>query len=172
MYLSSLMRLAVIGVSMALSPLVAGAGELIGRDRLIGELVPITGDDPVRKVDLSIQFAVNSSVLSGRDRAQLNELAAAMNAPELEASVFEVNGHTDARGSARHNQALSEARALAVGRYLRDVGGVAADRLIMQGFGEERPKNAFSPEAAENRRVEIINVTPPRAGSAAGAITD
>ncbi len=55
-------------------------------------------------------------------------------------------------------QALTEARALAVGRWLI-AQGVACDRLIAVGFGDNKPvaDNATAEGRAANRRVEFQN---------------
>ncbi|MFZ5562531.1 MAG: OmpA family protein [Thermodesulfobacteriota bacterium] len=69
---------------------------------------------------------------------------------------LEVQGHTDSRGSAAFNQALSEQRAGAVVRYFVSKG-IAADRLVAKGFGPSQPvATNDTPEGrAENRRVEL-----------------
>ena len=64
-------------------------------------------------------------------------------------------GHTDAKGSAGYNKALSDRRAAAVRRYLVE-HGVATTRLRAVGKGESQLLNAEDPEGAENRRVEIL----------------
>ena len=69
---------------------------------------------------------------------------------------FEVASHTDDRGDAAVNQALSQRRAEAVVRYL--VGsGVPADQLRAVGYGETQPvaDNATETGRAANRRVEF-----------------
>lgn len=68
-----------------------------------------------------------------------------------------IEGHTDASGSAAHNQTLSEQRAAAVKAYL--VGkGIDAARLNTAGFGASRPVAANASELgrAQNRRVELV----------------
>ena len=81
-------------------------------------------------------------------------LAKALASPQLESRSFTVVGHTDAKGSAGYNKALSDRRAAAVRRYLVN-NGVAASRLRAIGKGESQLLNANDPEAGENRRVEI-----------------
>lgn len=68
-----------------------------------------------------------------------------------------VEGHTDATGTAAHNQTLSGQRAQSVRDYL--VGkGVAAARLSAVGFGQSKPvaDNATELGRAQNRRVELV----------------
>jgi outer membrane protein OmpA-like peptidoglycan-associated protein len=67
-----------------------------------------------------------------------------------------IEGHTDVRGDAAYNQALSERRAAAVRAWL--VGhGVDAARISATGAGESRPVRTGTTEADHraNRRVEI-----------------
>lgn len=62
-----------------------------------------------------------------------------------------VDGHTDAQGDASYNKNLSELRANYVKKLLVK-SGVSEDRIITQGFGEEKPISKKNPE---NRRVEF-----------------
>ena len=75
----------------------------------------------------------------------------------------EVAGHTDSRGDAKYNQALSERRAKAVYDYLVE-NGIDKARLIGPvGFGEmcplvpnQKPDGSDDPEGrAKNRRTEL-----------------
>ncbi len=52
--------------------------------------------------------------------------------------VVEINAHTDARGSDKYNQKLSERRAQSCVTYLISKG-IDRDRLIPRGFGESSP---------------------------------
>lgn len=56
------------------------------------------------------------------------------------------------------NQALSEARAKSVAEHLINVNGVSADRLSMEGFGEELHYNNEINDSMErlNRRVDFF----------------
>jgi outer membrane protein OmpA-like peptidoglycan-associated protein len=119
-------------------------------------LVPITGDDGDRGVDLDIRFGVNLAKLTDAARRQLSELGRALKSEKLAGARFEINGHTDASGNAAHNKALSLKRAIAVRDFLVKIHSVKSTRLVPHGYGEERLKNALEPNAAENRRVEII----------------
>lgn len=67
-----------------------------------------------------------------------------------------VAGHTDERGSDEYNLALGMRRAAAAKRYLVGLG-IAESRIAVVSFGEERPLNAESTEAAwaQNRRDEF-----------------
>lgn len=67
-----------------------------------------------------------------------------------------VEGHCDERGTDEYNLALGERRALAVRRYLIALG-VASDRVHTISYGEEKPADPGSSEAAwaKNRRAEF-----------------
>lgn len=69
-----------------------------------------------------------------------------------------LEGHADERGTREYNLALGERRSQAVERYLQ-VQGVAANQLEIISYGEERPVNTGTSEAAysDNRRVEMKN---------------
>jgi chemotaxis protein MotB len=76
--------------------------------------------------------------------------------------IIRVDGHTDnvplsGEGEFRDNWELSQARALAVVRYMQDALGFPPERMAATGFGEYRPVAAGdSPEArAQNRRIEL-----------------
>lgn len=76
--------------------------------------------------------------------------------------IIRVDGHTDSTrlsGTGRYsdNWELSQARALAVVRYMTDELGFPADRLAATGFADTRPvMTGNSPEAlAANRRIEM-----------------
>jgi chemotaxis protein MotB len=76
--------------------------------------------------------------------------------------IIRVDGHTDAKplsgtGAFKDNWELSQARALAVVRYMTNVLGFPPNRLAAAGFGEFQPvAQGDSPDAlAQNRRIEL-----------------
>lgn len=107
---------------------------------------------PVAAFDLVVKFKYNSDVLEPEARLNLDEFAKALKNPQLSASSFLVEGHTDASGTADYNLNLSERRAKAVVRYLSE-RGVDTAKLVARGYGQTKPLVAdkFS---ADNRRVE------------------
>jgi len=141
------------------------AADVVGRDRLIGKLIPITGD-PSRSVDLRVEFAVNSADLTDQSIAQLNELGAALASPELHGLDVGIYGHTDASGPADYNQKLSERRAQAVATFLVEHFGIEESRLEVRGYGEERLLDTLDPTSSKHRRVEIVTSRPVRADPA------
>jgi outer membrane protein OmpA-like peptidoglycan-associated protein len=111
------------------------------------------------KIDLEIYFEYNSAVISPKAEPQLRELGTALNAEALKSAVVVLGGHTDAKGSDQYNQGLSQRRAEAVKTYLTQKLKVSADNLTTAGYGKRDLKNQSDPFAAENRRVEIVNMS-------------
>ncbi|HEY7519722.1 MAG TPA: peptidoglycan-associated lipoprotein Pal [Methylomirabilota bacterium] len=68
-----------------------------------------------------------------------------------------IEGHCDARGTNEYNVALGERRAKAAMNYLV-AQGVAASRITIVSYGEERPQCTQSDEAcwSKNRRAHFL----------------
>lgn len=137
----------------------------------------VDGDGVANEADLcssslaGAEVAVNGCVYSGvindvnfsTNSASLTPAAtAALDAAIVEYSTnpslkIVVQAHTDNRGDARNNMALSRLRAETVVRYLTDVGGVNLGRMSAVGFGESKPiaSNQTAEGRFVNRRVEI-----------------
>jgi peptidoglycan-associated lipoprotein len=101
-----------------------------------------------------IFFALDQSTLSTEARATLD---AKLPLLRTNANVrIRIAGHTDERGSDEYNIALGQRRAAAAKRYLVD-NGIAADRIDVVSFGEDRPAAMGSDESAwsQNRRDEF-----------------
>lgn len=71
---------------------------------------------------------------------------------------FEVQGHTDSKGSDAYNQKLSDARANSVKNYLVTNHQIPGARLMARGYGESKPVASNDSDAgrAKNRRVEFV----------------
>jgi outer membrane protein OmpA-like peptidoglycan-associated protein len=120
------------------------------------QLATIAKDKP--SIDIEIDFAYNSADI-GRAAAQsVTALGQALSSPQLASSTFVLAGHTDAKGSDSFNQDLSERRAESVKQYLIKRYKLPAANLIAVGYGKTRLKNTNNPLAAENRRVQVINL--------------
>lgn len=113
-----------------------------------------------RSIDLTVNFLVNSSRLTTDALIVLEVLGRALNAPELRDLRFEIGGHTDASGNPDANLRLSRARAESVKEYLSREHGISPERLVAQGFGDQRPKDAANPRNPINRRVQITSQGP------------
>lgn len=102
----------------------------------------------------TIEFETASAVITPRGRAVLDSLVPLLASAPTQR--FEVGGHTDARGNPARNQALSEARARAVRRYLA-AHGIDAERLTPRGYGATLPLTTDTTADAmqRNRRIEF-----------------
>jgi outer membrane protein OmpA-like peptidoglycan-associated protein len=112
-----------------------------------------------KKIDLTINFDFNSAAITSKAESQLNNLGEALRNPRMENEVIVLGGHTDAKGSDEYNQKLSERRAEAVKKYLVEKLHVSAENLSTVGYGKKHLLNTANPFAAENRRVQIINMS-------------
>ncbi len=104
----------------------------------------------------TINFAPGSNhIVGGRSFDTLDSLVALL-AAHRELLRVEVQGHTDDRGSAATNLALSQRRADAVRLYLVE-HGIASARLVARGYGSTRPiaRNDSATHRALNRRVAL-----------------
>jgi OmpA-OmpF porin, OOP family len=101
-----------------------------------------------------ITFDTDSDHIKDESKGTLDGLVAAAKAEPT--WKLGIEGHTDASGTADHNQTLSEQRAAAVKAYLVKAG-IAADRLTTTGFGATKPvsTNTTSLGRSQNRRVEV-----------------
>ena len=101
-----------------------------------------------------IHFETAKAVIKGESFQILNDIVVIMNEdPEYN---LEINGHTDAVGTAEYNQDLSQRRAYAVVKYLTDKG-IDPKRMTAKGFGEAVPvaDNDTPDGRALNIRVEF-----------------
>lgn len=106
-------------------------------------------------IDLTIQFDLDSSVIREESKKPLQDLATALRDGRLGSFKFQVEGHTDSRGTAAYNEALSARRAESVANFL-STEGVELARLVPVGKGFSEPINTIDTKAAINRRVRIV----------------
>jgi outer membrane protein OmpA-like peptidoglycan-associated protein len=109
-------------------------------------------------IDLEINFEYNSDTIGTKAAPQVSALGQALASSELKGGTFVVAGYTDAKGGDTFNQNLSERRADAVKRYLAEKYRIDPANLVTVGYGKSRLKVAGNPLAAENRRVQIVNM--------------
>jgi len=123
---------------------------------------PKTNGCPVARLEQNeirilepVKFANNSDRLLAESEPVLSSVMEVLQAhPEI--TKLEVRGHTDSRGGAAANLALSKRRAASVMKWLT-VHGIAAARLGSAGFGPTRPidTNDTDEGRQNNRRVEF-----------------
>ena len=77
-------------------------------------------------------------------------------------ATVRIEGHTDAQGGARINEALSRERAMAVREHILSRVPIPSSRVEAVGLGEERPIASNETEAGRerNRRIEVVVTLP------------
>lgn len=121
------------------------------------EVAKLVDESGSPNVDVQILFAFDSADILPEAKPSLDELGKALSDPKLAGASFLIAGHTDAKGAADYNLALSQRRAGSVADYLIETYHVDKGHLTVIGFGEEQLKNKDDPLADENRRVQIVN---------------
>jgi outer membrane protein OmpA-like peptidoglycan-associated protein len=108
-------------------------------------------------VDLYVNFDTDSDELTETGVKQVAELAQALSDPDFQADRFEIDGHTDKRGSDEHNLALSARRAGRVRDALINQFKLQASRFDVKGLGKTRPIRPGTSDEDNriNRRVEV-----------------
>lgn len=133
-----------------------------GRDLTIEDRREVA--DTVRRqalptADLEVYFEYNSAAIMPAATSTLMTLGQALSDGRLKGGTFIVAGHTDAKGGADYNQALSQRRAHAVRDFLVSNFAIDPGKLIAIGYGKEQLKRPDEPFAGVNRRVQVINWT-------------
>jgi len=123
------------------------------------KLDEIVAKQDLPKIDITITFDYDSDRIKPESIAAVEELGKALTSDALAKAKIVLNGHTDAAGSDGYNLDLSNRRAASVRNFLIEKFSIDGSRLVAIGYGEERLKNTADPVAAENRRVEVINLT-------------
>lgn len=103
-------------------------------------------------IDLNVQFATGKADIQGDASAEIQKVADFMKQyPNVNVTI---EGHTDSRGNAAKNKALSQKRADTVKAEIVKLG-VDATRLSAVGYGADKPiaDNATEEGRAKNRRV-------------------
>ena len=124
----------------------------VNRPPLFGQL------DQLAQFTIAIQFDFNSARIRPDSFRAVGLMADALYHPYLQGKRFLIIGHTDGKGSREYNLKLSQQRADAIRAALIDPFGISSTRIEAVGLGEEQLLNRANPEAAENRRVQLINI--------------
>lgn len=105
-------------------------------------------------------FRTDTARLRAHARSLLLDIAEVIRRhPSLK---FEVGGHADTRGTAKHNRELSRRRAEEVRRFLTQNAKVRSMQLAVRPYGETRPATPerSARELQANRRVEFRLLNP------------
>jgi OOP family OmpA-OmpF porin len=130
-----------------------------------GQSTQVASAPPVQRVvprpaavgsaNLQLSFLPGSAILTEDAKARLAKYSAALNNPKLAARRVRIEGHTDASGSVKSNQTLSQRRAQAVADFLIK-NGLPASRFEVVGYGSSRPLAGIPSQSAANRRVMAV----------------
>jgi len=112
----------------------------------------------IPSINIKVYFEFDSAILKPQTLEVLNNLGAALTFGELNEYRFQIAGHTDAVGSERYNQTLSERRAKAVLDYLTTNFSIEANRIDAIGYGEGHLLDPSNPEGDVNRRVQVTRL--------------
>ena len=124
---------------------------------------PLTDQlESLAQLTIAVQFDLNSARIRPDSFRALGLMADSLYHPYLQGYRFLIVGHTDARGDRVYNLKLSQQRADAIREALINPFGISPSRIEAVGLGEEQLLNRQNPEAAENRRVQLINIGPVR----------
>lgn len=115
--------------------------------RIVDEGITITLED--------IQFQPDSAILMPSEQVKLDKIAEILKR-YADRDIL-VGGHTALAGTAEGRMQLSQERAAATADYLIANNVRSADRIVVQGYGAERPlsNNRTEEGMRKNRRVEI-----------------
>jgi peptidoglycan-associated lipoprotein len=122
---------------------------------VVQEYKPTISELNAQGVLQTVYFDFDKSDLSGETRRVLR-----LNADWMQKNTeyrIVIEGHCDERGTIEYNLALGQRRAQAVRDYLTNMG-VAADRMRLVSYGEEKPADPAHSEAAWalNRRAAFV----------------
>src|SRR4051794_10935403 len=110
------------------------------------------------QITIAIQFDFDSARIRPESYRSVGLIADSLYHPYLLGYRFLVVGHTDGKGSREYNLKLSQQRADAIREALINPFGIASRRIEAVGLGEEQLMSRSNPAAAENRRVQVINI--------------
>lgn len=146
----------------------AGTGAIIGKkmDKKAEELAALQNAEIETVEDVNgfkgikvtfnggILFDTNKAELSASAKTELKEFANKMS--DMQETNITIYGHTDNTGTYEVNQKVSNNRANAVQKYLKNCG-IASSRLSAEGLAYDFPvaDNDTAEGRAQNRRVEI-----------------
>jgi OOP family OmpA-OmpF porin len=110
------------------------------------------------QLTVAIQFDFDSARIRPGSYRTVGLIADSLYHPFLLGYRFLVVGHTDGTGNREYNLQLSQQRADAIREALINPFGIDPARIEAVGLGEEQLLNSTKPEAATNRRVQLINI--------------
>lgn len=112
----------------------------------------------LRQFNIEITFDFDSARIRPESYEAVGLIADALHTPYLQGQTFFIVGHTDAKGTREYNLELSRKRAASIREALVTTFRVPGENLFAVGLGEEQLRDPAKPDAAENRRVQLINM--------------
>lgn len=128
------------------------------RARNLAASSPAAAQAPGQRVNLRLTFETGSANFTPAARIQAEAFASALLRPQLRNMRFAIEGHTDSVGARALNLDLSQRRAETLADFLVRAG-VDRTRLLVRGYGPDRPLPGLSGAAGENRRVEAVRIS-------------
>ncbi len=107
---------------------------------------------------VEIEFNFDSAIIRPQSYHALGAMADALHNPVMLGYRFLIVGHTDAKGKREYNLDLSQKRADAIREALVTTFRVPPDKVQAVGLGEEQLRDSEHPDAAVNRRVQIVTI--------------
>jgi len=100
-------------------------------------------------------FPTGKSEIESSNFGLLNKILSSIK--QFPNAQFQIDGHTDAVGSADLNLRLSDERAKKVAKFITNVGQIEADRITIKGYGDTKPvaSNKSKEGRIKNRRIEV-----------------
>lgn len=114
--------------------------------------------DQLPQLTIAIYFDFDSARIKPKSYRAIGLMADALYHPMLYGYCFLIIGNTDATGRREYNLKLSRRRAESIRQALINPFGIKRFRVDTLGLGEEQLLNRRNPKAAENRRVQLVNV--------------
>ena len=107
----------------------------------------------------TVLFGFDKAVLTRKDKQTIDDIAQQIQSQKH--YIIQVEGYTDATGSADYNYQLSQRRADAVIQYLAQKYNVPAFKIFLIGLGKDNPvaQNSSASGRAKNRRVDVRLMT-------------
>jgi outer membrane protein OmpA-like peptidoglycan-associated protein len=117
--------------------------------------VSVRVEDEGVTISMDIQFRADTAILLPGEREKLDKIIDILRHYPNRAIL--VSGHTALAGTAEGRRQLSTARAAVVAEYLIEQKARSPDRVVVRGYGADRPLGDNSTEEGrrKNRRVEI-----------------
>ena len=153
--------LAIAAIVLCGAQIVPASAQDPSTNQIINSLQPkvkFRSFDPTQAAKNAKQADLVNRLQNAKTRQITVEERSEIAEARLKGSVYLVAGHTDAKGSAAYNLGLSDARAKSAREFLIEKFHLDPKQLVAIGFGKEQLKNKDDPLAAENRRVQVVNM--------------